>query len=112
MYFLYSDISELEKIGEEVVIVYFKVLPNHLPGVTYGSHEHPQLGCAMVKIQTGHPLNTSQNHYHLSQLARLDIRGLYFFFFMFPEKQKKELYLSSFCYINNCFIPLGPLSRW
>jgi hypothetical protein len=44
MYFLYSDISELERLGEEMVIVYFKVLPNHLLEVTEGNHENPQSG--------------------------------------------------------------------
>jgi hypothetical protein len=39
MYFLHGDINELERIAEEVVMVYFKVLPNHSPGVTEGNHE-------------------------------------------------------------------------
>jgi hypothetical protein len=44
VYFLYSDISELERIGEEAVMVYFKVLPRHLPGMTWGNHENSQSG--------------------------------------------------------------------
>jgi hypothetical protein len=44
MYFLNSNISELESIGEEVVIIYFKALPRHLPGITEGSCENPQSG--------------------------------------------------------------------
>jgi hypothetical protein len=42
IYFQCSDISELERIWEEVVIVYFKVLHTHLPGVTDGNHKNPQ----------------------------------------------------------------------
>lgn len=38
----------------------------------------PRKLCAMVEIETGHCVNTRQNWYHLSQLAGLDIRGLYF----------------------------------
>jgi hypothetical protein len=44
MYYLFSDISELERIGEEVVMVYLKVLPRYLPGVTEGNHKNPQSG--------------------------------------------------------------------
>jgi hypothetical protein len=39
MYFLYSDISEIERIGEEVVMVYFKVLNRHSPGATDRNHK-------------------------------------------------------------------------
>jgi hypothetical protein len=47
-------------------MVYFKVLPNHSLGVTEGNHENPvSVVCGTVKIQTGHHLYTSQNHYHL-----------------------------------------------
>jgi hypothetical protein len=93
-----SGISELERIGEEVVMVYFKVLPNHLPGVT----EKPQkslvrMVCAMDDVQTRHILNTSQN-YHLSQLAWLNIRGLIYS----PAVETRN---------GSYFIPLGPQSR-
>jgi hypothetical protein len=44
VYFLYSDISELLRIREEVVMVYFKVLPRHLPGVTEENRENLQSG--------------------------------------------------------------------
>jgi hypothetical protein len=37
-------ISEHERIGEELAMVYFKVLPKRLPGVTEGSHKNPQSG--------------------------------------------------------------------
>jgi hypothetical protein len=41
---MYSDISELERIREEVIMVYFKVLPRHSPGVTEGNHDNCQSG--------------------------------------------------------------------
>lgn len=39
--FLYSDISELESIGEEAVMVYVKVLPRHPPGAGRDSNWAP-----------------------------------------------------------------------
>jgi hypothetical protein len=41
---VYSDIIKLERIVEEVVMVYFKVLPNHSPGLTGENHEDPESG--------------------------------------------------------------------
>jgi hypothetical protein len=50
VYFPCNDISECERVGEEVTI-YFKVLPNYLPGITEGNHENPvRIVCAMVEI--------------------------------------------------------------
>jgi hypothetical protein len=47
-------------------MVYFKVLPSHLSGVTEGNHDSSvRIICAVVEIQTGHLPNTSQYHYHL-----------------------------------------------
>jgi hypothetical protein len=40
--FLHGYVGELERTGEEVVMVYFKVLSNHSPGVTEGNNKNPQ----------------------------------------------------------------------
>jgi hypothetical protein len=40
LYFLYSDLSELESVGTEVVMVYFKLLLNHSFGVTDVNHKN------------------------------------------------------------------------
>jgi hypothetical protein len=44
VFFPYRDISVVERIGEEAFMVYLKVLPSHLPGVTGGNSENPQSG--------------------------------------------------------------------
>jgi hypothetical protein len=65
VYFLYSDLSEHKRIGEEVVMVYSEVLPSHSLGVTEGNHRNPvRVVCATVKIQTGHHPHRVQNCYH------------------------------------------------
>lgn len=67
MYFLYSDFGEFERIveKEKVVAVYFKVLSNHLFGVTEGNHKNPQ-GHLCHSQDSNHIMlpYTSQNHYH------------------------------------------------
>jgi hypothetical protein len=53
-------------------MVCFKVLLRHLTGVTERNHKNPvRIVYATADVQTGHLPNTSQNHYHLSQLACL-----------------------------------------
>jgi hypothetical protein len=61
------DMHFLERIGEEMVMVNFKVLPSHSPGVTEGKPRKSSVSvvCAAVKIQAGHHLHTSQNCCHL-----------------------------------------------
>jgi hypothetical protein len=50
-----------------VVMVYFKVLPSHLPEMTDRKHENPvKIDSNMAKIQIR---QTCQNCYHLNQLA-------------------------------------------
>lgn len=64
VYFLHSDISELGRIGKEVLMAYFKVLPNNSLGVTEGKSSLMVI-CPVVEIQTGYHPYTSKNHYEL-----------------------------------------------
>lgn len=115
VYFPYSDISKLIRTGEKVIMVYFKVFTNHSPTVMERNQKFSvSIACITVKIQTRHLVNTYQNCYHLSQLASIDIRGLYFFLFkhlsIFPAVETKT---TGSLFLHKYFIPLGPLSsRW
>jgi hypothetical protein len=64
VYFLYSDITELERIEKEVVTVYFRVLPSNLSGVT-GKPQVLRTDRATVEIQIGHLLNAGKNCCHM-----------------------------------------------
>jgi hypothetical protein len=50
---------------------YFKVLPNHSPGIIEETCENPQPGFDV------HLMNRSQNCYHLSQLAWQEKRACF-----------------------------------
>jgi hypothetical protein len=52
VYFLHIDISEVERIGKDVVMVYFKVLPKHSFGVAEGTDKNSvRIVCDTAEIQ-------------------------------------------------------------
>lgn len=55
-------------------MVYFKVLSNHLPGMKEGNRENTH-----DILYHGQNSNCAPPELHLSQLAWLEIRGLYLF---------------------------------
>lgn len=67
VYFLHNKVSELQRNGEKVIIVYFMIFPNHSPGKTEGKPWKSSVTVisAMAEIQTRHCPFSSQNHYHL-----------------------------------------------
>jgi hypothetical protein len=54
--------NELENIKNEDVVAYFKALCRYLPRGIEVIYENPQSVGILVKIRTGHILNTSQKY--------------------------------------------------
>jgi hypothetical protein len=97
MYFLCSDISELERIVEEVFMVYFKVLPRPLPGVTEGNNEN--LGQGSL-CHSQHP-NQALPEYKseslpLESTCLAQYYRLYFFLYACPVLQQMKHRTESF----------------
>jgi hypothetical protein len=55
--------NELEKIWRKVVVAYFEVISQSLPGGT--EEDKSGLSGVTARIRTGHLLITSHNQYHL-----------------------------------------------
>jgi hypothetical protein len=93
-------------------MVYFKVLPRHLPGVTEGKHKNPvRTVCDTVEIQIRHLLNICQNCYHFTNLLGSILKALFLILYTgLVSHQSKYRIESSVLLLNNYFIPLGPLS--
>jgi hypothetical protein len=115
LYFVCSGISKLETISEEVIVVYFKVLPYHLPGETgKPSKSLVRMACVTVSIQTGCLLNMNPIIISwVNFLGWLDIRGFIssYLFVWYPSSWNVELNYSSLSYISNYFIFFVSVSR-
>jgi hypothetical protein len=59
--------NELERIWKEVVVAYFEVLSQHLPGGGWKSHEKDQSG---LSVRLGQDSNQERHEYEPSLLRQ------------------------------------------